>query len=188
MIDNLSVAEQDDSAVIAVMRAGADELDSAQQTAEAARDQAWPHKADDTYGLLALHEATLGLPVKPPVGVALRRNAVKAAVQSRKVGSKQNWVRRLDTLLHGIEWHFAVDTPAAGQLTISIPYAPGSYTERQTIALADRVTPAHLQIVLTHFILGFIPTYDYVATHYADYDEVLASFPTYDDLAGLSLV
>jgi uncharacterized protein YmfQ (DUF2313 family) len=125
---------------------------------ETVRDHAWPHKADDTYGLLAVHERTFGLPVMPPgASVAQRRSALKARAQSRRSGWKRDWVRAMNELVGVGNWSYQENTPAGNQLTINIPYAVGSWTAAQVEALAAERTPAHVQIVMGYdqgFIVG----------------------------------
>lgn len=158
MLESLSAWEQNDHGVVAIMRSGADELDAIQELAEGVRDQAWPDRADDTYGLLALHEATLHLPVQPAdTSLVERQAAVRSAIQARKSGSKSNWIARMTTVMRGQQWTYAENTPGPLQLTIRIPWAAGSYSAAQVEALAQRITPAHIEIILAYdqgFIVG----------------------------------
>jgi hypothetical protein len=157
MLDNLMVPEREDPSVIAVMRAGADELDLIQETAETVREQAWPHRADDTFGLLAIHERMLGLPPDSEATLAQRQAAAKGAVQARKLGAKANWVARMTTVMRGQQWTYEENHPAAGQLTISVPWAADDYAGRQVAAFARRITPAHVEIVMRYgqgFLVG----------------------------------
>lgn len=155
MLDTLWLPEQDDPAVQAIMRAGADELDEVVAIAESVRDDAWPHRATT---LLHLHEQMLGLPQNPSEAtLAQRQAAVKGAVQSRKVGSKANWVARMNTVMRGQAWSYEENTPGPGQLTISIPFDERAYNAKQAEALARRITPAHILIVMRYaegFLVG----------------------------------
>lgn len=155
MVDALSPWEQEDPATVAIMRASADELDAIEELASTVRDQAWPSRADDTYGLLAIHEGMLSLPVSPE-GVTLdeRQQLVKAAVQSRKVGSRRNWITRMSAAMRGHQWDYQENFPDPGELTIRIPFAEGGYSAAQVQALAERITPAHVQIIIA-FTGGF---------------------------------
>src|SRR5690348_11939271 len=100
MIETLHPAEHDDPSVVAIMRAGADELDAVIELMETVRLQAWPQFADDTYGLLGIHEATFGLPVEPEgVSIATRRASVKSAVGSRRDGRASKWLSRMNSLM-----------------------------------------------------------------------------------------
>jgi hypothetical protein len=158
MVESLAGYEQEDLSVIAIMRAGADELDAIEELMEGVRDQAWPHRADDTFGILALHERQYSLPVAPPgVSLAARQAALKAAVQGRRAGAKRVWVRRMNTAMRGHPWGYEEHTPGPNQLTISIPWAEDSYDSAQVRALAQRITPAHVEIVMRYesgFIVG----------------------------------
>lgn len=157
MLGSLSAYEQDDPAVIAVMRAGADELDAVVDVAETVRDQAWPHRADDSYGLLRIHEQMLKVPAQPDAPLEQRQAAVKAAVQARKSGAKSLWVSRMNTMMRGQQWTFRENYPARGQVTIEVPYDPDTYNAAQVEALARRITPAHIEIIMSYeqgFLVG----------------------------------
>jgi hypothetical protein len=151
MISNLWAPEQADPSSVAIMRAGADELDAIEELMGIVRQQAWPHKADDSYGLLAIHERMLGIPIKPfGVPLSQRQDAAKSAVQSRRVGSASQWVSRFDALMRGNPWTYQRNHPGRGQLTITIPYGEESYSAGQVRALAERVTPAHLELIVRY--------------------------------------
>jgi uncharacterized protein YmfQ (DUF2313 family) len=157
MLGTLSAYEQDDASVVAVMRAGADELDGVVDLAETVRDQAWPHRANDDYGLLSIHEQMLKLTPEPDAPLSQRQAAVKAAVQARKSGAKSLWVSRMNTMMRGQQWTYEENTPGPGQLTIRIPFDPNTYSSAQVEALARRITPAHIQIILAYsqgFLVG----------------------------------
>lgn len=149
MIGYLWGPEQSDPSTVAVMRSAADELDQIEDLMLDVREQAWPHKADDSEGLLAIHERMLGLPVKPTgVPVATRQAVAKSAVQSRRVGSGSTWERRLSALLRGAPWSYKRNHPGRGQITITIPFGIGSYSSAQVQQLAERITPAHLEVIM----------------------------------------
>jgi uncharacterized protein YmfQ (DUF2313 family) len=155
MLETLWAPEQDDPSVLAIMRAAADELDEVVAVAEDARDQAWPHRATT---LLPLHEAMLRVPVDPSgATLAQRQAAVRSAVQARKLGSRRNWEARMNTVMRDQPWTYEENTPGPGQLTISIPFDERAYNAKQAEALARRITPAHVQIVMRYsqgFIVG----------------------------------
>ena len=156
MLETLAPFEAEDPAVIAVMRAGADELDLIEQAMLTVRDQAWAHKADDTHGLLAVHERTLRLPVAPPgASIAQRQTVIKARMQSRRSGWKADWVKAMDALLGAGQWSCLENNPLGNQLKITIPFALGGYTATQAEQLARERTPAHVQIVMA-YVQGFI--------------------------------
>lgn len=151
MLDSLWPPEVGDPAVVALVRADADELDAIEGLADTARLQAWPHMADDQYGLLALHERLLNIPIQPSgVPLATRQATAKSAIQSRRVGTARQWVKRMDALMRGNPWRFQRNHPGRGQLTITIPYGEGSYSASQVRKFAERVTPAHLEIIVRY--------------------------------------
>lgn len=157
MLETLMVAEQSDPAVVAVARSAADEIDLLVGVAEDVRYQAWPQHADDTYGLLAVHERMLSIPTDPTATLVSRQAAVKAAIQGRKSGSTANWVARMNTAMRGQQWTWERNTPGAGQITIRVPWAADSFSAAQVQALARRITPAHIEIVMAYsqgFIVG----------------------------------
>lgn len=158
MLGSLSAYEQEDPAVVAIMRGPADDLDDVQALMEAVRDQAWPTRADDSLGLLALHEEMLGLPAAP-LGVPLdrRQAAVQARLQTRRSGWKRDWVAAMNALIGVGNWSYAENTPGGNQLSITIPYDPGSWSAAQVQALAEARTPMHIQIILGYtsgFLVG----------------------------------
>jgi hypothetical protein len=151
MVEVLWPPSQEDPSVVAIMRAMADELDAIEDLMLTIREQAWPHKADDTEGLLAIHERMLGIPIKPE-GVSLpsRQDAARSAIQSRRVGSAKHWVDRFNALMSGNPWSYKRNSPGRGQLTITIPYSEHSYSASQVIKLAERVTPAHIELLVAY--------------------------------------
>jgi hypothetical protein len=156
MIEALVPWEREDPNVIAVQLAVGRELDEVEALMQAVRDQAWPHRADDTYGLLALHERTLGLP-SSPVGqsIAQRQQAVKTRFGRRRDGRKTTWVDRINEVIGVGNWSYQVNTPGDWQLTITLRVDPASGLAEQTRLLAEAFTPAVIE-VLVGFEAGFI--------------------------------
>lgn len=150
--------ERDDPEVIAVLEAAAGELDGIQALMEAVRLQAWPHKADDTYGLLSIHEATLGLPVRPAgVTVEQRQQAAKTRVGRRRDGRKDTWVKRMNDLIGESNWSYAENTPGPHQLSITLRIEPTSDYAERARQLSEEFTPVVDQLIFGYaagFILG----------------------------------
>lgn len=148
----------DDPFVQEIVDTGARELQRVEDAAAAVQLTMFPANADDTYGFLSLWETVFGLPVNP-TGVSLteRRNKVLAALQKRNVGSGSQWVATLAQAFGATPWSYAENTPGSYQVTISLPYAAGSYTAEQVVTLARSITPAHLDVLASYgtgFLIG----------------------------------
>jgi hypothetical protein len=116
-----------------------------------------PHSLDDQYRFLSMWERLLGLPVAP-VGVSLeaRRSQVRGAVMARKASSGADWVSLVTTALGTTLWDYE-EGPGPYQVVLSFPWSEGGYSVSTVLALARRVTPAHLQLNATYeggFIVG----------------------------------
>lgn len=131
------------------------ELERIEAFLDAFRFGYFPQNADDTYGLLGLWEASLGLPVMPPDATVLaRRNQVMVALRKRKSGPSAKWMDNVTTALGSDQWTYAENTPDPYQLTITLPDAPGSYNVSLVRSLLRQITPAHLEMV-TGYRTGF---------------------------------
>lgn len=101
-------------------------------------------------------ELILGLPVDP-VGLTedQRRDLIVANMRGRHSPRGSDWQAALSRML-GTGWSYREDV-GAYTVRISMPYASGSYTAQQVLALARLVTPAHLAISTTYgagFLVG----------------------------------
>lgn len=148
----------EDPATAAVIDPLARELQRLQDFLEVVIHQWFPQNAEDTYGQLSIREEMLGIPVAP-VGLSLerRRAIVHAYAKARLSGSGEDWIALLSIALGGAPFEHAENTPGAYDLKITIPFAEGSFTVGQVEALADVVTPAHLNLALAYssgFIVG----------------------------------
>lgn len=121
-------------------------------------NKAFPHKADDQYRLLALWELQLGLPVEPTNRtVAQRRQQVRAHLRRRRASSEAEWYEALREALGTSLWTYTVTDQ---QVTIRMPYAEANLTATQVVALARKITPAHLALAFAYdegFILDQSP-------------------------------
>jgi hypothetical protein len=117
-----------------------------------------PAVADDTVGSLSRWEDALGLPVAPDgVSVAQRRAKLLGALQGRRVAYGRDWTAAMTAAIGSDDWTVHENTPGANQLTIEIPFAPGSYNAGQVEEIARRKTPANQEIVMSYagaFIVG----------------------------------
>jgi hypothetical protein len=148
----------DDPAAQAIIDPLARELQRLEEFMNVVRKQWFPQHAADDYGQLGLREEQLGIPVEP-YGVSLeqRRNIVAAYEKARLSGSGEDWIILLNIALGATVWEHQENDPGAYDLRITIPYAAESFTVGQVEALADAVTPAHLNLALQYdegFIVG----------------------------------
>lgn len=149
---------QEDPAIQSIINAVANELERVQTFLKTVQKQWFPQYADDTYGQLGLREAQLGIPVEPVgVSVGQRRSIVRAYERARLSGSGTDWIALMTIALGATKWEYEENDPEGYDLRITIPYVPGGYTGTQVEALADEITPAHLNIAFQFeggFILG----------------------------------
>lgn len=156
MVDALVPWERDDPDVIAIMTATGGELDRVEVQMLLVRDQAWPHKADDTLGLLAIHERTFQLPVAPSgATIPQRQAAIKTRVGRRRNGRKAVWVDRMNDLVGVGNWDYAENTPGAHQITITLRIEPTSGLSARMRALIEVFTPVVDEIIIS-FAAGFL--------------------------------
>jgi uncharacterized protein YmfQ (DUF2313 family) len=122
------------------------ELQRIEDTAEGIAHQMAPLNADDTYGVLGLWEALLGLPPNPPdATVEERRNQVAANIRKRNSGSATDWVELVRTALGTSDFTWD-EGPGRYHVTITYPYFDTGYTPTQVRNLVRDITPAHLKI------------------------------------------
>lgn len=147
---------REDPAVHAVVDSLAQELERVEAFLKLVRHQWFPQFAADDYGQLGLRESQLGIPVEP-VGVSVerRRDIVHAYERARLSGSGEDWITLLTIALGATVWEHEENDPGGYDLRLTIPYFADGYTGTQAEALADAITPAHLNIAF-QFDQGFI--------------------------------
>lgn len=146
----------EDPAVHAIVDALARELARVEAFLITVKTQWFPQNAADDYGQLALREDQLGIPIEPQgASVEQRRAIVRAYERARLSGSGEDWIVLLDIALEASAWEHEENDPEGYDLRLTIPYFPGGYTGTQVEALADAITPAHLNIAF-QFESGFI--------------------------------
>jgi uncharacterized protein YmfQ (DUF2313 family) len=147
----------DDGTVQGVIDTLAREQQRITDAADGIRRTAFPSQADDTYNMLLLWETLLGLPVKPPgVPDDQRRSKVLASLQGRDVGTGEGWTRAVAQAV-GTNWQQAENTPGPYQLTVTLPFAAGSYEGRQAENIIRTITPAHIDLLISYgtgFLIG----------------------------------
>lgn len=138
---------QDDPFTRQVIDVAARELDRLEARGRDLVQKSYPHNADDTYRTLGLYERLLGLPVEPAdVDLDTRRNVLLAHIRKRQDGSGEQWAHLISTAIGNTPWSHQ-EGPGPYQITLRIPYTPGSYTAGQVAFLARAITPAHLDTV-----------------------------------------
>ena len=115
----------------------------------------FPQNATDANGTLSIWEMTMGLPVQPEgMSEQDRRDALLARLVARNADEGQDWTNAA-TLIIGPDWSYRENYPGPDQLTVLIPFAPGTpEADRIEVMLRD-ITPAHLELIVT-FSGGFI--------------------------------
>jgi Bacteriophage Mu-like, Gp48 len=152
LLANLPAYLREDPVVVGVYDAIARELERLRAAARALSDGLLAARADDTYGLLAVHESTVGLPVRPALSEAQRRALVLARLQARSVGTAAQWQAALQTAVGGgVPVTFREGTD---QVTVIIPFGAGLRSD-QVELLAEDITPAAVELA-TSFAEGFI--------------------------------
>lgn len=156
MVGRMPHYYNEDPAVAAFIDALARELKRLEDFLRIMRTQWFPQNAADDYDQLAIREQQLGVPVKPH-GATLeqRRNIVHAYEKARISGAGEDWIILLTIALGATVWSHKENAPGNYDLRITIPYAEGSFTTGQVEALADAITPAHLNLAM-QFEQGFV--------------------------------
>lgn len=100
--------------------------------------------------LLHIWEASLGLPINPALSDELRRQIVLTALaRALMTGEGVDWERVAGEIL-GASWVYNVGGVNNSELTVTIPYAPGSTQARVAEILLESITPATMTINVTY--------------------------------------
>jgi hypothetical protein len=157
ILDDLPPYESEDPIVRRVIAVLANEWGRIGAAAAGVTMKLFPRYADDEYGTLKMLEAAFGLP-QAPAGVSLetRRGLVFAGIRKRNAGAATDWLALLTIAFGTSSWSHE-EGPADSTITITIPFAGGSFTAGQAEQIAREVTPAHLDIVINDgeaFLIG----------------------------------
>lgn len=118
---------------------------------------AFPQHADDSFALLGIMEAQLGIPVEPAgLTVGQRRDLVLAHIRKRSAAAGSDWEAAVTTALGTTAWSYHED-PTEARIVIKIPSGTGSLTAAQVLSLVRDVTPAHLDLSVSYdagFLVG----------------------------------
>lgn len=147
----------EDTSVQIVIDALARELQRIEDAGYDIVQRMFAHNADDKYRTLGMWESMLGLPVEPPgIDLATRQNAVQALVQSRNSSSGLEWINLITIVLGSSGWTHQ-EGPSAYTVTLRVPYVAGGIVAGQLTRVAQRFTPAHLNLAATYdegFLIG----------------------------------
>lgn len=108
-----------------------------------------PAGAIDDPPMLAIWERILQLPIEPAgIPLAQRKQAIVATFLGRRCRTTAEWLAAMNAALGPTTtWSHEYDAPGPGELTINVPYEPGSYLEGIIKTLVRRLTPANYEIV-----------------------------------------
>jgi hypothetical protein len=142
MIHSVTPWEQEDEHVQGVLIASGEEYDRIEQLMLTVRDHAWPHLADDTYGLLAVHERVAQLSVAPEgLGLAERRARLVSVMRGRRDGRKGTWAQRMDDLVGVGKWRAEEATPGPNEIRVYIDVLPATGLALVYQPAIERFTP-----------------------------------------------
>jgi hypothetical protein len=156
--DDLPAYYHEDPHSIAVVDAGARELQRIEDAAQEFRLGLLPHTATGAY--LRVWERTFALPVEPDGATEEQRRAkVMAHFRKRYVVAGRDWIALVSTALGTTLWDHVEISPYT--LLIVLPYGEATWTAQTALELVREVTPANLAINVT-FDNGFIVGYSQI--------------------------
>jgi uncharacterized protein YmfQ (DUF2313 family) len=157
MLDRLPAYYRGDSFIEGLQDAVGRELQRIWDRVAVIQSGVFPQTSDDTYGLLSLWEMLLGLPVAAAgVSLTVRRNLVVATLNGRNESSGAGWISAMNQAMGGTPWTYQ-EGPGANQVSIYISFSSSSFSSVQVLALARKITPAHIDIAVNYsqgFIVG----------------------------------
>jgi hypothetical protein len=156
MIDDLHPWQQDDPTIQNILSAIGAEVQRVQDKMLDLWMKLLPQNADDSYNSLTLWEMLVGvIPANNPVLTESQRSAlVMGYIAAHGAGSRTAWENILTLALGESDWSFT-QGPGDYQITLTLPTRSTQPLATAIIALADVVTPAHLQ-VFAGFTGGFL--------------------------------
>jgi len=153
MLDMLPPYLRDDPAVQAFIDVNAREFERRDVVLADLHSKLRPQNADDTYNTLGLWETLLELPVKPTdISIEARRQKVLVAFES--IAEGRDWVGAITDAVGSEDWSH---TESGYVVSIIQPHPLGTYQAEVVAKLARRITPAHLDVVVSDgdgFIVG----------------------------------
>lgn len=133
----------------------ANAIDRLEARALAVRDALIPNPGPDPFGLRAAWETVVGLPPAPDGATdAQRHSKIAARLQTMGDGSANTTVEALRQA-GGNQINVLINTPVPLVDTLEMPYDPDTYNAAQVEALAERIWPAHRDLVM-HYSQGFL--------------------------------
>lgn len=147
MLADLPHYYADDPNALAVIDMAAREIERVETLILTLRSKGLPNNADDDYGLLAIWEFLLGLPVNPSgVSLANRQAAVRSAYLKRNTAAGADWAIAVNEAI-GSSWTYEENQPISYSIRVSVPDTAG-YSGGQIQKLLRDATPAHLAITV----------------------------------------
>ena len=138
-----------DQTALRLLDALAREVDRLQQIAVSIRDQFFLTRADDTYGLLAVHETVGGVSINPARALQARREAALGAVRRRFSPHGTDWRDAVTYALGTPSWSVIPNYPGDYELTIVVPFAQGTDEFDAVEPLLRPFTPAVYDLTIT---------------------------------------
>lgn len=139
-----------------MIQAQANEIDRMDALLDRLAVELQPGAATDDMGLLGMWEQHLDLPPRPPdASVSQRRGKVAAALRAMDSHSASNVLEALTAAVGSGGFTVERDTPDPLIDTLKLPFQPGTYQAILTHRIAQRMWPAHRQLLL-QFQGGFI--------------------------------
>lgn len=155
LLDNLDARLRNSEQEQRIMQAFANELERIETYTSDLRAASFPHTCNDEMGTLPIWEAQLGIPIKPAgLTEEERRNAVLARWRARHAEEGKDWVAAASEFI-GPGWTHQENTPAANQITVSVPTTPDQLGRIELFLRP--LTPAAEELILTTgagFVVG----------------------------------
>lgn len=130
-----------------IVQGWANELDRVEAYLIDVQNGLVPTLADDSLGMLAIWESILGLPIVPAgESLAIRQQAVLAAMVGRKCRTTAEWVNAMNILTGSTAWSYQVGVPSTGHITITTTFPSSSYFTGVIATIARRLIPANYVI------------------------------------------
>jgi hypothetical protein len=166
IFDSLPPYYGGDPTLARIVQGIANEIDRCEAYLISVQNGLVPTLADDSLGMLSIWEGILGLPIAPPSeSLAVRQQAVQAAMVGRRCRTTAEWVNAMNTLLGSTTWSYQVGVPSTGEITITTTFPSTSYFQGVIAVIARRLIPANYLIAgasggsgggsgTGHFIVG----------------------------------
>lgn len=140
----------------AIQNAFGREIERLDDAADALIEGMFPHLATDQHLMLSMHEEEAGLPIAPAdLTLDQRRERVMGVRRSRRMNSGGKWEAAVSAAIGTDGWTYEKQQPGPNQVTVYVPFPPGSDA---LDAVHDRIRPitsAWVEIIVAS-IDGFV--------------------------------